>query len=61
MRSSLSVWPSNRGEKGYHQFVITNINDVDLVPSQELWIFFDSLQYDYYIGESDILYAGDLD
>lgn len=61
MKNTLEIWPNNVGEKGYHKFTMTNVLAEDLMPQNELWIFFNSQEYDYYIGESQITYPGDLD
>jgi hypothetical protein len=61
MVQSLEVFPNNKGECGYYNFTFTNAATDAIDAAQEVWIWFNYLEYDFYVGESDVWYEGEVD
>lgn len=61
--TAATVFPTNKGEYGHHTFQFTHTDDLseDITEDQEIWVFFDSTHYDYYVGDAEIWFEGDLD
>lgn len=57
----MTVFPNNKGESGYYNFTFTNTHTAAIQSDQEVWIWFSSKEYDYYVGQVEMRYPGRMD